>query len=335
MVLYIMRRIGYLALILMGMSLIIFLISHALPGDPAIVAAGGRDATAEMIAHARIKLGLDKPVIVQYFYYLGNILKGDFGRSIVTRRPVIDDIKLYFPATLELSLAAIIFSSLLGIPLGTYMAINRGKYADGLARFFSLSLASMPVFWLGLMAVLVFYRMLGILPAGGRLSIVLKPPMTITGLYTLDSLFSGNFAAFADSVKHLLMPMVVLSGFSLALISRTTRSCMLEVLGEDYIRTARSKGLKELKVIYKHALKNAMVPIITVIGIQLGQLMGGVVLTETIFSWPGLGLYAVSAIDNQDYPIIMMWALVFSFSYAVINLLVDLCCHVLNPQLSK
>lgn len=334
MLVFIIRRTLTLGLILLGMSMIIFFISRGLPGDPAVVVAGGEDATAEMIEFATQQLGLDKPLIVQYIYYMRNFVLGDLGRSIISRRLIIDEIKQFLPATIEISLAAIIWSCLVGIPLGAIAAIRAGKRTDNFCRILTISLGSMPIFWIGLMLVLVFYKILGILPAGGRLNPATDPPTFITGLYIVDSLLTARLGIFIEALSHLLLPALVLGGFTLALITRTTRSAMLDVLREDYIRTARAKGLSETKVYFKHALRNVSAPIVTVAGLQLGQFMGGVVITETIFSWPGLGLYAMSAVDMLDYPVIVIWTLVFSFFYALINIVADIVCARLNPQIS-
>ena len=328
----ILRRLPLLALLLAGISLAAFLLTQQLPGDPAFIAAGGGEATPEMIAHARARLGLDRPVWVQYLFYMRGALQGDFGRSMVNAKPVMEDIRKFWPASVELALAAIAISAVIGIPLGVVSAVRAGRWLDRLITPGSVFLGSMPIFWLGLMAVLVFYRMLDLLPAGGRLTVGIAPPPSLTGLFVLDALLARDLAVFRDAVRHLVLPASILSVVSLAMITRVTRAAMLDILHEDYLRTARAKGLAEPVVVLKHALRNASVPILTVIGIQLGQLIGGVVITETIFSWPGLGLYAVTAVENQDYPAIIAFTLVTTVVYVVINLVVDLLYPVLNPQ---
>jgi peptide/nickel transport system permease protein len=285
-----------------------------------------------MIAHARERLGLDRPVWVRYLYYMRNALQGDFGRSMVNGKPVIEDIRKFWPASLELALAAIAISAAAGIPLGVLSAVHAGRWLDRLITPGSVFLGSMPIFWLGLMAVLVFYRLLDLLPAGGRLSVSMAPPAAVTGMYLADSLLARDVAVFGDALRHLVLPASILSVISLAMITRVTRAAMLDILHEDYLRTARAKGVPELRVVLKHALRNASVPILTVVGLQLGQLIGGVVITETIFSWPGLGLYAVTAVENQDYPALMAFTLVTTVVYVLINLLVDLLYPLLNPQ---
>ena len=328
----ILRRLPLLALLLAGISLAAFLLTQQLPGDPAFIAAGGGEATPEMIAHARARLGLDRPLWVQYLLYMRGALQGDFGRSMVNARPVIEDLRKFWPASLELALAAIAISAVVGIPLGVASAVRAGRWLDRLITPGSVFLGSMPIFWLGLMAVLVFYRMLDVLPAGGRLTVGAAPPPAVTGLFVIDALLARDLAVFGDAVRHLVLPASILSVVSLAMITRVTRAAMLDILHEDYLRTARAKGLAEPIVVLKHGLRNASVPILTVVGIQLGQLIGGVVITETIFSWPGLGLYAVTAVENQDYPAIIAFTLVTTVVYVGINLVVDLLYPVLNPQ---
>ena len=334
MLLYVARRVGALAFVMLGMSVMMFIIAHALPGDPARVAAGGVEATAEMVRLAREQLGLDRPLAVQYGLYLARTLRGDLGRSVVTRRQIVDDLLEFFPATLELTGAAVAFACALGVPLGIVSAVQRGRLSDHLSRLAFLFGISMPVFWLGLVAILVFYVFLGVLPASGRIDYLLTPPPRLTGLYTVDSLAIGDFGRLTSALRHLVLPAVVLSSVSLAFVARMTRSCLLEVFGEDYVRTARAKGVRESIVIYKHALRNAAVPILVTIGLQLGTLMGGAVLTETIFTWPGVGIYAVSAVENQDYPALMGFAVTFSFLYALLNLVVDLLTSWINPRIA-
>lgn len=328
----ILRRLPLLVVLLGAISAAVFALTQALPGDPAFIAAGGGDATPEMIAHARARLGLDRPLWVQYVLYMRNAASGDFGRSLVNRKPVIEDLRAFWPASAELALTAITISGVIGIPLGVLSAVRAGRWLDRLITPGSVFLGSMPIFWLGLMAVLVFYRVLDLLPAGGRLTIGLTPPSAVTGLLLIDALLAGNLVVFVDALRHLILPACILSLISLAMITRVTRAAMLDILHEDYLRTARAKGLSETRVVLKHALRNASVPIVTVVGIQLGQLIGGVVVTETIFSWPGLGLYAVTAVENQDYPAIMAFTLLTTVVYVVINLLVDLLYPLLNPQ---
>jgi len=329
----ILRRLPLLVALLAGVSAAVFTLTQYLPGDPAFVAAGGGDATPEMIEHARARLGLDRPMGVRYLLYMRNALTGDFGRSLVNRKPVIEDLRAFWPASVELALAAIAISGIVGIPLGVLSAVRAGRWLDRLITPGSVFLGSMPIFWLGLMAVLVFYRMLDVLPAGGRLTVGVAPPPAVTGMLLSDALLARDLRVFADALSHLVLPACILSVISLAMVTRVTRAAMLDVLHEDYLRTARAKGLAESRVILKHGLRNASVPIVTVLGIQLGQLIGGVVVTETIFSWPGLGLYAVTAVENQDYPAIMAFTLITTIAYVAINVVVDLLYPLLDPQM--
>lgn len=331
----ILNRLVYLGFVVLGMSVLMFFISHALPGDPARVAAGGERATAEMIAEARRRLALDKPVYVQYWRYMQQLLKGGFGRSIVTNRPVIDDLTRLLPASLELTLSALLFASLVGIPMGVMASKRPNSLADNGLRVFSSFFISMPDFWMGLLLVLFFYRLLGILPFTGRLSFSIIPPPTITGFMTFDSLLSGNWDTLADSVVHLILPTVTLGFVSIGFFSRMTRSSMVEVLTSHYIRTAYGKGLKSWRVFYLHALRNAWIPIMTIMGLQLGNIVGGAVVIETIFSWPGIGKYAVEAVENQDFPAIMGFAIIYSLFYALVNLVVDLLALVADPRLKR
>jgi len=328
----VLRRLPLLVVLLAAISAAVFGLTQYLPGDPAFIAAGGGDATPEMIEHARVRLGLDRPTWVRYLLYMRNALTGDFGRSLVNRKPVIQDLRAFWPASAELALAAIVISAVVGIPLGVLSAVRAGRWLDRLITPGSVFLGSMPIFWLGLMAVLVFYRMLDLLPAGVRLRVGLTPPSPVTGLLLSDSLLARDPAAFGDALRHLILPAAILSVISLAMITRVTRAAMLDILHEDYLRTARAKGLGESRVVLKHAFRNASVPVVTVLGIQLGQLIGGVVVTETIFSWPGLGLYAVTAVENQDYPAIMAFTLVTTVAYVAINLVVDLVYPLLDPR---
>jgi peptide/nickel transport system permease protein len=328
----VLRRLPLLAVLLAAISAAVFGLTQYLPGDPAFIAAGGGDATPEMIEHARTRLGLDRPMWVRYLLYMRSASTGDFGRSLVNRKPVIEDLRAFWPASAELALAAITISAVVGIPLGVLSAVQAGRWLDRLITPGSVFLGSMPIFWLGLMAVLVFYRVLDLLPAGGRLTVGVTPPPAVTGLLLIDSVLAPDLAMFADALRHLILPASILSVISLAMITRVTRAAMLDILHEDYLRTARAKGLAESRVVLKHVLRNASVPVVTVLGIQLGQLIGGVVVTETIFSWPGLGLYAVTAVENQDYPAIMAFTLVTTVAYVAINLVVDLLYPLLNPQ---
>jgi peptide/nickel transport system permease protein len=332
MFVYFLRRLPGLFLVVLGMSVIMFVISRAIPTDPALAVAGP-EATPEMVENIRREMHLDKPLVVQYFIYMKSLCKGDLGKSIESRRPVLDDILDYMPATMELVLASILFSVLVGVPLGVISAVRQGKMADNVSRIISLIGICSPVFWMGLMFQLLFYKKLGILPFGGRLDLQLSAPLTITGLYTIDSLITGNFPVFLNSLKHLILPAITMSNITLALTTRMTRSSLLDVLREDYIRTARAKGLVERDVVYVHGLRNALIPVSTVVGLRVGTLLGGAVLTETIFAWPGIGRYAFQAIESMDFPVLMGFAIIVSFLYAFINLLLDILYMVLDPRM--
>lgn len=329
----ILARLPLLVLLLLAITMAVFALTQKLPGDPAFVAAGGGDATPEMIAHARARLGLDKPAWLRFVYYVRNVVQGDLGRSMVNGKPVIQDLRKFWPATVELALAAIAISAIVGVPLGVASAVWARRWPDRVITPVSVFLGSMPIFWLGLMAVLVFYRMVDWLPAGGRLGVSVTAPPPVTGLLLVDALLAGDLPVLRDALRHLVLPASILSVISLAMITRVTRAAMLDILHEDYLRTARAKGVPEARVILQHALGNAAVPIVTVIGIQLGQLIGGVVVTETIFAWPGLGLYAVTAVENQDYPAILAFTLVSTVAYVTINVVVDLLYPWLSPQM--
>jgi peptide/nickel transport system permease protein len=286
-----------------------------------------------MIAHARERLGLDRPMWVRYLYYMRDALRGDFGRSMVNGKPVLEDIRKFWPASVELALAAIAISALVGIPLGVVSAVRAGRLVDRLITPGSVFLGSMPIFWLGLMAVLVFYRMLDLLPAGGRLSVGASAPPAVTGLYLVDALLARDLVVFRDALRHLVLPATILSVLSLAMITRVTRAAMLDILHEDYLRTARAKGVPESRVILKHALRNASIPILTVVGLQLGQLLGGVVITETIFSWPGMGLLLFQAVLGHDYSVAMAVLMLLALATLLANLFADVAYALVDPRI--
>jgi peptide/nickel transport system permease protein len=332
MIRFILRRLAGLVLVLVGVSIITFALSQLVPVDPA-ASALGQNAREEQIAAYRKELGLDRPAVLQYFSYVGRVLQGDLGKSIRTRRPVADDLRDFFPATLELSVAAMIVAMILGIALGIVAAIRRNSLIDGLARMFALVGGSLPIFFVGLLVLALFYSKLRWLPGPGRLDAVLTPPPRVTGMYTVDSLLAGNWALFKNSVLHLVLPAVTLGYFSTAVLLRMTRSSMLEVLGQDYVRTAQAKGLRDRVVILRHALKNAMIPVLTTIGIVFGSLLSGAVLTETVFGWPGLGRYATTSVTSLDLPAVMGVTLVAAVVYPMVNMLVDIGYHMLDPRI--
>ncbi len=332
MVSFIVRRIAGLFFVLIGVSLLTFFLAQLVPVDPA-AAALGSNAREEQIEAYRLKLGLDQPAPVQYLQYMSRLVQGDLGLSIRTRRPVVDDLRDYLPATIELSLAAITVAILVGIPLGILASLRRNSWIDAGARVFALVGGSMPIFYLGLLALGVFYRQLRWVPAPGRLDATMQPPTQITGLFTVDALLTGNWPVFWNASAHLVLPALVLGYFSTAVLLRMTRSSMLEMLGQDYVRTARAKGLSERVVIVRHVFKNAFPPVLTMIGITFGSLLSGAVLTETIFNWPGLGRYATTSVTTLDYPAVMGVTLVAAFIYPLVNTLVDIGYSAIDPRI--
>jgi len=329
---YLARRLVGIVAVLVGVSIITFAISHLVPGDPAIAALGQR-AREDQIEAFRKEYGLDKPVLEQYWIYMTGLFRGDLGKSIRTRRPVSQDLSDFFPATIELSVAALLIAIVIGIPAGIWSAVYRNRLPDHIVRIFSLVGGSLPIFWLGLLMIGLFYANLGWLPSGGRIDQFITPPERITGLFTVDSLITGNIPALQSSVQHLILPAFVLGYFSTAVIARMMRSSMLEILNQDYLRTARAKGLKERVVILRHGFRNALIPTLTIIGITFGSLLSGAVLTETIFSWPGLGGYATAAAIGLDFPAVMGVTLLAALIYPLANLFVDLSYAWLDPRI--
>ena len=330
----ILKRLALLVLVVLGVSVITFVVSHLIPGDPARLIAGER-ATDEIVQHVRHTLGLDRSWPVQYGRYLAGLLHGDLGTSIRTARPVLEDLKAFFPATLELALAALLLATLMGLPLGILSAVYRNKATDQVVRTVAVTGISTPAFWLGLILIIVFYGRLHLLPGGGRLPEGLDPPARITGFYLVDALLGGNRAVFLASLKHLLLPAFALGFVHLGVVARQVRSSMLEQLGEDYVRTARANGLPRWGVILRHALPNALIPSVTVLGLALGDLLYGAVLTETVFAWPGMGAYVVNSIQALDFPAVMGFAVVVSFAYVLLNLVVDLLYLVIDPRIKE
>jgi peptide/nickel transport system permease protein len=331
---FLLRRLAGMVAVMIGVSIITFAISHVIPADP-VVAALGDHARDDQIAAFRAEYGLDQPVVDQYVIYVRGLLQGNLGISIRTRRPVSDDLRDFFPATLELSLAALLVSILFGIPAGILSSLARNHWPDNLVRVFSLLGGSLPIFWLGLILIGIFYSQLGWLPGGGRIEQFVSPPQTLTGLYVLDSLLTGNLPALQSSVLHLILPAFTLGYYSTAIIARIMRSSMLEVLNQDYIRTARAKGLRERAVVVRHGLRNALIPTMTIIGVTFGSLLSGAVLTETIFTWPGLGRYATTSAINLDFPAVMGVTLLAAVVYMLANLTVDISYHWLDPRIQN
>lgn len=332
MLTYVLRRIAALLVVLLAMSALVFGLSRLIPGDPARVAAG-QDATAEMVQQARERLGLDEPPPLQYVRYLGLLLHGDLGRSIVSSRPIIDELKERIPATLELTITSLILSTSLGVPLGVLAATRRGRWAGVLGRLIPASFVSAPVFVVGMLLQFGLYGQLGLLPQGGRVD-ASTTLHRVTGFLTIDAVIARDWASLGDVLLHLVIPAVVLTNVSLAIIARVTAASVMEALAQSYVTTARAKGLPGRQVLMRHVLRNAAIPIVTVVGLRFGDLVGGAVLIETIFSWPGLGRYAVESIDTLDHPAIMGFVLFVAAAYAFLNLVVDLLYFWLDPRIA-
>jgi peptide/nickel transport system permease protein len=312
----------------------VFTLTHVIPADPAR-AAMGQFASEETVAKYRREHGLDRPLLEQFLVYLQRLSRGDLGKSITTTRDVRDELGTPIPATVELVIPALLISTIFGVLPGIISAANSGRLVDHGARVLSLFGMSMPVFWLGVVMQLVFFLWLEVLPIGGRLSHGIPVPPHRTGLYTVDALLSGNWTTFVDATWHLVLPAVVLATGPLAVTSRISRTALLEQLVADYVRAARSKGLTHTAVLFKHALPNALIPIITVIGLQLGSMLGGTVIVETIFSWPGVGSRAVQSLRAVDYPVVMGFTLYMILVYSLINLAVDLSYHLIDPRIRQ
>ena len=328
---YIGKRLLQLIPVLLGMTFIVFMIIRAIPGNPAQIMLG-QQATEEAVAALTAKLGLDNPWYIQYFNYLGNIFKGDLGESMRTRNPVADELWPYLAATFELALFAIIIAIVVGINAGIISAWFQNSWFDYSAMILALIGVSMPIFWLGLMGQWVFALELSWLPTTGRVQ-VRDPVESITNLYVIDTILNGRYDQLWQVFRHLILPGLALATIPMAIIARMTRSSMLEVMRADYIRTARAKGQKMFWVVYKHALKNAIIPVLTIIGLQMGMLLGGAILTETIFAWPGVGRYIYDAIGSRDYPVIQSGILIIAFFFVMINLIVDLLYSLIDPRI--
>jgi peptide/nickel transport system permease protein len=328
---YISRRLLHLVLILLGVSVLVFLMLRMIPGDPARLLLG-EFANNEELARLRGELGLDRPLPLQYGIYLKNLLQGDFGLSVRTGAPVADEIGVRLLATLELSAAAMLIASLFGIAAGVVSAVRQYSVFDYSSMFLALIGVSMPIFWLGLMLIYFLSVRFPVMPMMGRIGIGMEPPV-VTGLMLIDTLAAADAGGFFDALHHLVLPAFTLATVPLAIIARITRSSMLEVLNKDYVRTARAKGMGEAVVILRHALRNAFLPVVTVLGLNFGLLLGGAVLTETIFSWPGLGRYVVDSLMGRDYAAVQGCILVFAALMALINLIVDLLYALLDPRI--
>lgn len=338
MFLFLLKRLILLIPTFFGITLLTFLLIHAIPGDPVTIMLGERSNDPVIYQEIMHNLGLDQPLYVQYWDYLVKVFQGDLGKSFVTSTPVWTEFKALFPATLELGLMALIFGTVFGILLGVLAAVKRGSIFDHGVMGLSLTGYSMPIFWWGLMLIMLFSSILGWTPVSGRISLLydIQPH---TGFMLIDAYLAEledpefNGGAFLDALQHLILPTIVLGTIPLAVISRMTRSSMLEVMGEDYVRTARAKGLSPARVIFVHTLRNAMIAVVTVIGLQIGTLIGGAVLTETIFSWPGIGKWLVDSIFRRDYPVVQNGLLIVAFLVIFVNLMVDVVYGIVNPRI--
>lgn len=331
MIAMLLRRLLLLLPILFGVTVIVFAAVRLVPGDPAQVMLGER-ASPEAIARVRTSLGLDQPLPIQFIHTVGRLAQGDLGHSIVSGAPVTFEIGQRFPATIELGVAALAIALAVGIPLGILAAARKNSWIDVLSTSGALIGVSMPIFWLGLILMLLFSAQLRILPLSGRLDLALDL-VPITGFHLIDALLRADVVAFRSAVLHLILPALTLATVPMAIIARMTRAAMLEVLGADFVRTARAKGLGERVVIWRHALSNAAIPIVTVAGLQLGYLLSGAVITETIFSWPGIGSLAVQSVFSRDFPVLQGCVLVFATCFVLVNLITDLLYTRLDPRL--
>ncbi|MEB2287372.1 MAG: ABC transporter permease [Anaerolineae bacterium] len=328
---YLARRLIESIPVIIGVSVLVFMLLHLIPGDPATTILGER-ATPENVEALRERLGLNKPLYEQYFIWAGNMLQGDLGYTVRGNIPVANEISSRFPATIELALAALIVAVIVGVPIGILSAIKRNSILDTASMFGALFGVSIPIFVLGLLLIFLIGVELKWLPFVGRLDNSVRFER-VTGLHLVDALLAGNLSGFKNALEHLILPAITLATIPLAIIARITRSAMLEVLNQDYIRTARAKGMRERNVVMQHAFRNAMLPVVTIIGLQLGRLLSGAVLTETIYSWPGVGKWLFDSIIARDYPIVQSMTLVIALIFIAVNLFVDLLYALIDPRI--
>ena len=333
---YALRRLVTSLLLVVGVTLVTFVLTNLVPGDPVAAALGQRAAEdPAIVARFRAEYGLDKPLVVQYFTYLGNLLRGNLGVSTTTHNSVMADLGRALPATLEIAIGAIVLSVIIGVVLGTVAAYRRGKVTDHTLRIVSLAGLSVPTFWLALVLYYVFYFKLHIAPGSGRLSSDFTTPPTVTGLYTVDALLAGQLDTFLDAAAHLFLPVLVLTLYTVGLLTRFVRTAVLEVLDQDYVRAARAKGLPMRTVVVSYVLRGASIPVLTVVGLAFGSLLSGTVLVESVFSWPGIGSYAYQAASHLDLPGIMGVGLLIGVMYLLVNLAVDLLYGLLDPRVRR
>lgn len=332
MIKFIIKRVLQTIPVLIGVSVIVFMILRVFAPDPAVIVLGDH-ASAEATAQWREAYGLNESLVMQYIHYIINIFHGDLGMSYFTKTPVTQEIFSRFPATIELAIGAILFASVFGIFFGTIAAVKKGTIIDNVSMLFSLIGVAMPTFWLGLIVIIFFSGYLGLFPSTGRISSPLMRPDNVTGLYVLDSILTGDWVALKDSLWHLMLPAMVLGVYSMAIIARMTRSSLVEVLNQDYIRTAKAKGLNKRRIVVFHALRNGLIPVITVIGLQFGTMLGGALLTESVFSWPGIGAFTVSCILKSDFPVVQGVVLLVATVFVTLNLIVDIIYALVDPRI--
>ena len=330
---FIGKRLVYLVVMLFGVATLVFILTKMIPGDPTVANLSQRALNdPEIVAAYRAKYGLDQPLPVQYILYMKNLLQFDLGTSMRTNKPVLSELARCYPATIELALFAIVIAAILGVSFGIISAIRSNSILDQTVRAISVTGVSIPSFWFALLVLYFFYYKLKLLPGPGRLSNAFTAPATVTGMYVIDSLLEGNIPKALDAVSHLILPGTVLAAFTMGLITRTARSNLLDVMSTDYIRTAKAKGLSRPGLIIRHALGNALIPVLTVIGLGLGNLLGGMVLVETIFNWPGVGQFAYESVLSVDFPSIIGVALLIALNYMVINTVVDILYGIIDPR---
>ena len=330
---YVLRRVLLAIPMLLGITLVLFVMYNLTQVDPIVMIVGERQLNnAQIVEAAREQWGLNRPIWEQYLTYIGNYLHGDLGMSFLTHRPVLDDLLLYLPATIELGVVSLLFAVGIGIPVGILAGVRKGSLFDRIAWAISLLNASLPPFWTGLIVLFILYYHLGLLPGPGRLDPRMAAPETLTGLYSVDALITGNWPAFGSALRHLILPAFILGSFTLALVMRVTRAAIIDEMHNDYIRTARSKGLGENKVVVAHALRNVLIPLVTLLGLAFAGLLSGAVMTETVFDWPGIGTYLVKAASALDYPAIQGGTLLIAIIYIGMNLLIDILYGFLDPR---
>jgi peptide/nickel transport system permease protein len=328
---YLLRRLTLILPTLLGVTIVAFLLVHWMPGDPAEILAG-EHASPQVVQQIRTGLGLDRPLAEQYVRYMADLLSGDLGRSAKTHEPIASEIRRYFPATLELAVAALFVACLFGFPAGVLAARRAGRFADALGMGLASIGVSMPVFWLGLLLMYFLGVLFPVLPVSGRTGAMMAPPVQ-TGFLLVDSLLARDLSALADAFRHLVLPALVLGTVPMAVIARMTRSSLLETMGRDYIRTARAKGAGEMAILLRHAARNGALPTLTVVGLQFGALLGGAIITETIFAWPGLGRWVLLAVESRDIRALQAAVLLMAFSFALVNLLTDMLYAALDPRI--